>query len=818
MKYRKVNLWEKNEFIDMLKRPIFTLIALVLVLPAWGQQAQRFEPGINTVYEEREPIPSPDGKTLYFWRREAPENAGGVMDPGDIWYTTRNSNGSWSQARRFGPPLNSNGHDFVWQVSKYHDTLWINQVPPGVKDDGLAYSVKDRNGYWGVPKDANIRNFRYKGNYKDYFFSSGRIMFLPNEGENSYGGTDIYLCFPINDTAWAAPINLGPDINTAGDEDAPYLAPDGKTLYFTSNGHDGQGRLDIFVSERLDNSWRNWSKPRNIGAPVNTKGDDFDFMLSSDGKTLFWCSDTKSIGSNDMLYLDLADCRVDIYPQGEHTLCQGEKLTLEAGFAMGENIRYQWLRDGRRITGAVDRSLTVTESGLYQVVRMRTGCLDTSAVSNVRFVTPPDARLQTPSAVICLDDSVRLTTVSSSRYTYRWRKNGLLIPKANRSFYWVNSPGKYMVEIFEGGCKAASEELRLTSFREPGIYTAKDTQDGLLPILPRWLWTNKLAKPKGDSYLRDITSGANGSVFVLNSVEKRGGYYDQVTGFFPEGLYRMSLPEISRSDLSERFVATDQEGNIILASNDVYLEKYRADGVLMWKKDEKRQKISGLATDPLGNIYTMGRFQDTLILGTKVIAAANRGGLFVAKHSARGELIWLETFPVDWYKYDFGNSLHVDCEGNVYIAGGFSSIANFRKNILRASLQGESYFVARFSTDGNLDWSFRIVTEKTRTRTHDIHTDCEGNTFVTFNREIWRIDKRGVVLWHGQLKTPDGASTVQTRIAGIDGDLYINGITDRNELFMTKLNRMNRQVIIWRRKGSGDPETTNPVIATNHDG
>ena len=700
--------------ILIYKRFILALISLFALVPVIGQKAQHFDERINTVYEEREPIPSYDGNTLYFWRREAPENSGGVNDPGDIWYTTRNRRGQWSGARRMRSPLNTKGHDFVWQVSKNHDTLWVNQVPPGVKDDGLAFSVRNTNGYWDPPIEANIRGFNYKGSYKDYYLTKENIMLLPNEGNPSYGGTDLYIAFPINDTAWGTPVNLGPRINSYGDDDAPYLAPDGKTLYFTSNGHGGKGRLDILVSKRLDDTWLNWSVPQNIGAPVNTNGDDFDFMVTEDGKTLYWCSDKNTYGSNDIFYLDLESCSVDIYPEGDHTLCQGDKLALEAGFAMGDNIRYHWLKDGRKIIGAVSRELTVTSSGSYQVVRMRDGCSDTSAVSLVNFVAPPEAMIDAPSEVICLDDSVRLTTTSMNGYTYRWKKNGRSIPFAKRSFYWVKSPGRYSVEVAQGGCKSVSEQVNLRSFNPPGIYTAADTVNGVLPILPRWLWTNKIPKPKGIPLLRDLAVSDNGSSYLLHTIEKRGKYYDQVSAFFPEGIYKMSLPEMRRSDLSDRFVASDPDANIIISSNDVYLEKYRKDGLLLWKKDESRQKITGLAIDALGNIYTMGRFRDTLTMGPKIIGAANRGGLFLAKHTARGELEWLRTFPVDWFKFDFGNGLHVDCEGNVYIAGGFETIANFGKIILRGSLRGESYFTAKFTTNGKLDWAFKITTEKTR--------------------------------------------------------------------------------------------------------
>ncbi|MEZ4775851.1 MAG: hypothetical protein R3D00_21905 [Bacteroidia bacterium] len=799
-------------------RILFLLLFPFPGLFLFAQKAQHFDQNINSPFEEREPRLSPDGQTLYFWRRETPQNTAGVMDPGDIWYSQKDRSGQWSAAVHMRSPLNTNGHDFVWQVSPRHDTLWVNQVPPGVKDAGIGYSVRSREGYWSSPYSAHIRNFVYRGSYKDYFFSKNRIMLLPNEGDDTYGGTDLYVCFPINDTAWGAPINLGPMINTYGDDDAPFLAADGETLYFTSDGYGGKGKFDIFVSKRLDNTWRNWSRPVNIGAPLNTPGDDFDFVLSADGKTLFWCSETNSYGSNDIFYMDMTSCEATIYPEGDQTLCIGDQIELEAGFTMGKDIRYQWLKNGSRIRGAEERSLKITDPGAYQVIRFKDNCVDTSAVSQIRFVNPPDAYINAATSIICLDDSVQLSANRSFGQTYQWQKNKLDIPGANTANFWVKSPGRYRLMILNGSCAATSEEMNLQRFTPPGIYTAADTVNGLLPILPRWLWTNKLPKPKGEAVIRDIAVGPNGGAYILSTTDKRGKPYDQITGFFPEGLYRVSFPEIKRNSYSPGFMVADPEGNLILSNNDTYIEKYRPDGLLMWTKDEPRQNMTGLAVDALGFIYTSGRFRDTLIMGNKRIPAANRGGLFVAKHSPKGELVWLKTFPVDYYEDDFGNSLHIDCDGNVYLAGGFTSIANFRLEVLRASLRGDSYFVAKLNPDGEFKWAFKINTEKTRYRTHDIHTDCDGNTWVALNREIWRMDPYGVVRWQGQMLTPNGSITLKTRIHSSEGDLYISGITDRSEYFVTKLNRLDKQAIIWQNKNASSTDFDLPAINADEEG
>lgn len=790
----------------------------IFVIPLQGQKVIHPEFEINSAYEEREPIPNADGSKLYFWRSKMPSNTGGVGDAGDIWVSTRTPNGRWTPAKNMGRPLNSRGHEFVWQVSPDEDTLWVMQVPNQVEEGGLGYSVRNRQGFWSVPQDVFIRNFVYKGDYKDYFMTRERQILLPNEGKNSFGGADLYIAFPINDTAWSEPINLGPTINTAGDEDAPFLAADGVTLFFNSDGHDGLGDHDIFMTQRLDNTWKNWSKPVNIGAPINTTGYDFDFYISGDGKRLFWCSELGSFGSNDIYEMDLSSCELDVYPEGDQTLCVGEEVLLEAGFAMGDRIDYQWLKNGSPIRGATRRNLIIRESGTYQLQRRKDGCVNTSEEQQINFVLPPEPLIESYEDILCLDDSIQLTSLVNGGGTYQWLKNKLEIPNANQKEFWVQSPGNYSLRVSRGNCSAVSAALNLRRFTPPGIFTEADTVNGLLPILPRWLWTNKLPRSKGDTYIRSMTSALGGATYVLSSIEKGSKVEDRIDGFFPNGLFRLDFPAERRSDLSLRFIDADKDGNLLVAGNDTYISKYRPDGRLLWKKEVSRQKITGLAVDDLGSVYTSGRFNKDMIISGKRYEPANRGSLFLAKHSSKGELLWVKTFPLDWYKYDFGNGLHTDCEGNVYLAGGYKIIANFKKKILRGAVQGDNYFLAKFNPDGDLFWAESMDTGKTKYRSADFHTDCEGTSYMVLNGTIFRFDTYGKRRWRGELESPIGSSVLKSRIHSSDGDLYIAAFNERADFFVTKLNRLDRQTIIWQDKGASNVLSQLPAIGGDAEG
>ena len=97
------------------------------------------------------------------------------------------------------------------------------------------------------------------------------------------GNADIYHCFRDENGQWSNPENLGPMINTQGTEMAPYIHPDGKTLYFSSDTHIGMGGYDLFMSRR--NEKGEWSEPVNLGYPINTSGDEINFIVASDGHT-----------------------------------------------------------------------------------------------------------------------------------------------------------------------------------------------------------------------------------------------------------------------------------------------------------------------------------------------------------------------------------------------------------------------------------------------------------------------------------------------------------------------------------------------------
>jgi outer membrane protein OmpA-like peptidoglycan-associated protein/tetratricopeptide (TPR) repeat protein len=127
----------------------------------------------------------------------------------------------------------------------------------------------------------------------------GQRLYFSSDRPGGFGGRDLYYS-SFENGQWGAPVNLGPAVNSAGDEVFPFAASDGK-LYFSSGGHFGLGGQDIFWSREQEDGL--WSKPENLGYPINTEFDDFSFILMPDGAAGYFTSNRPGgIGGDDIYF------------------------------------------------------------------------------------------------------------------------------------------------------------------------------------------------------------------------------------------------------------------------------------------------------------------------------------------------------------------------------------------------------------------------------------------------------------------------------------------------------------------------------------
>lgn len=261
---------------------------------------KRLGPEVNTPYIEKWPVVSPDGKTLYFARNV---NANNIDEPpaDDIFYSEATSDSTWSKALPMPKPLNNDSYNTVMSVTPDNNLLFlIHQYnrDGSFKAPGFSTSSRTANG-WSMPRDVPMKNYYNDARTNEFYLSSDqKIMILGVERKDTHGGNDLYVSKLQSDGSYSEPQNMGAVLNSLGDEVAPFLAADEHALYFSSNGHPGYGGYDIFISRRLDDTWLNWSKPQNMGPQINTVAWELYFTIPASGAFAYM-----AIAENDNLDL-----------------------------------------------------------------------------------------------------------------------------------------------------------------------------------------------------------------------------------------------------------------------------------------------------------------------------------------------------------------------------------------------------------------------------------------------------------------------------------------------------------------------------------
>ncbi|EMR03177.1 OmpA family protein [Cesiribacter andamanensis] len=302
-----------------MTRITFFIVAVLLVLSyslcAQQPQTKEEQPypkevltGVNSKYMEVRPMISGDGSTLFFGRRNHPDNAGGARDYQDIWVSQYSeASGRWSAPQNLGPVLNNRGRNALASVNADGTEGVFFNVYRRTTDAALVRSRRTAQG-WSRPEPLTIQNYVNLNEYADYFLSfRHQVLLLAVEGEETYGGQDLYISLPDGYGGWGTPFNLGPSINTPEADFAPFLGSDGRSLFFCSYGHGGQGAGDIFVSVRLDDSWRRWSAPVNLGPSINTAFDESYFSITDDFNYIYYTSQNPKQENRDIVRAELPD-------------------------------------------------------------------------------------------------------------------------------------------------------------------------------------------------------------------------------------------------------------------------------------------------------------------------------------------------------------------------------------------------------------------------------------------------------------------------------------------------------------------------------
>jgi len=237
---------------------------------------------------------SENGKEIFF--SAISQNIGDTVESYNIFSSQINDLGFWQNTKILPHPANSTNDNFLVYIFP-NDSLLITQTEYVTQKTQSLFIVDKKNNTSNL---LEIKSYYNLYDFASFCFSADRkILITSIELKDSYGRKDLYVSFLDNKGIYSKPKNMGNTINTFDDEGTPFLSPDGKSLYFYSFGHWGYGGSDIFVSQRIDNSWTNWTQPKNLGKAINSKFAEAFFITDKNNETAYFVS---NISGTEKIY------------------------------------------------------------------------------------------------------------------------------------------------------------------------------------------------------------------------------------------------------------------------------------------------------------------------------------------------------------------------------------------------------------------------------------------------------------------------------------------------------------------------------------
>jgi outer membrane protein OmpA-like peptidoglycan-associated protein len=302
-KFKEIVGNKNKELTNDLDKQIETNFnAIELIKDSVIVQIVNLGDSVNTSYPEYSPVVSADESKLIFTSRRPGSTGNDKTDNDqffeDIYFCNKLDDGKWSSPRSIGSNINSNDNEANISLSADGQQLFVYR---GINGGDIYYSVLEGETWSNLIALSSNINSKDWETHASVSLDGNTLYFVSNRKEGGFGGRDIWRCVRLPNGQWSMPLNLGPKINTPYDEDAPFIHPDGTTLFFSSTGHKNMGGFDIFRSTKDDEG--KWSEPINLKAPINTPDDDIFYVQSVDGKRGYFSSVRKNGNGEKDLYM-----------------------------------------------------------------------------------------------------------------------------------------------------------------------------------------------------------------------------------------------------------------------------------------------------------------------------------------------------------------------------------------------------------------------------------------------------------------------------------------------------------------------------------
>ena len=379
----------------LIRLPFFTLIFHFLSSPLFSQpnwKIEKLPDSINTPYDEIAPVPSRDGRTLYFTRVGYPEfNRTLIFDTinyaaklredkyqemlgrlyaelgqtyqqnpwrsafnQDVWIANMDSAGQINTISHPAYPLNNALTNSLVAITPDPNEFYIvNQFKPeGDMKRGFSVIRRQNDSTWAFPQPVNIKDYYTITSDVNLTMSyDGKVLILSAARFDSKS-LDLYICFKEGEHQWSAPQHLGNMINTSRREMAPYLSENNRTLYFASDRDGSLGGLDLYMTRRESDSWFDWSAPIQLIAPINSSTDESQPYFNMTSGNLYFTSERD--GNSDIYRVAIAP------PQPTEIVVKGRIIHSKTRFQL-TNCKAQYFFEGgsREIIPAPDGTFSI---------------------------------------------------------------------------------------------------------------------------------------------------------------------------------------------------------------------------------------------------------------------------------------------------------------------------------------------------------------------------------------------------------------------------------------------------------------------------
>lgn len=348
-----------------MKKYLTQLLLVVIPAYSFSQEVPKFEnlgSNVNTTYSELSPLIAPDSKKLFFIRCDHPQNTE-IGETQDIWFSKLEDDGKWSVAKHLGKPFNKASYNAVAGFSSDGNIRFIKGYYENGERKKLGISqCWLTNEGWSEPEGIDVKKFNkmYQGKYLHYYMHpDNKTLLMSFSEKDGDENSDMYVSFKTGRNEFSQPVALTP-LNTTGDDNGPFLAADGVTIYWSSDRQGGLGSNDIWMSKRLDDTWQKWSAPLNLGPSINTDDWDSYYSIPASGDYAYMVSSKNSIGKSDVVRIKLKE----EFKPNPVVLIKGKVLDKKTNQPVLASINYVTLADNKEI--GVTQSHPQT--GEYQII------------------------------------------------------------------------------------------------------------------------------------------------------------------------------------------------------------------------------------------------------------------------------------------------------------------------------------------------------------------------------------------------------------------------------------------------------------------